>query len=203
MTLVKFNTQRANQRGAMFGLDARIALAIFSLLAVVAGASMVANMAENRAKGLVAELAETAKAVDGFHADLKDDIYMVLLEPSEARAFQALYDDAVIREDENHRARWNGPYIRAASNRHAEFGEISIQKRQSLHTERCDAFEGGLCFLWLVYSSVPPNVVAEANRLMDGVGEQNAQTAGRVQWSQEEDTRQILYYRLSKALRVE
>jgi hypothetical protein len=197
------NLMRNSQRGAMFGLDARIALAIFSLLAVVAGAAMVSNMAENRAKGLVSELTETAKAVDGFHADLKDDIYMVLLEPTEARAFQALYDDTVIREDENHRARWNGPYIRAASNRHAEFGELSIQKRQNLHTERCDVYEGGLCFLYLVYGQVPPNVVAEVNRIIDGPGEQNAQTSGRVQWSQDNDQTQILYYRLSKALRIE
>jgi hypothetical protein len=197
------NPHPFSQRGAMFGLDARIALAIFSLLAVVAGAAMVSNMAENRAKGLVAELAETAKAIDGFHKDLNDDMYAVLLEPSEAKAFQALYDDMVIAEENNHRARWNGPYIRAASNRHPEFGEMSIQKRQATHTERCDVYEGGLCFLWLVYSNVPTNVVAEANRLMDGAGEQNASTTGRVQWSQETDAAQILYYRLSKALRVE
>lgn len=199
MTQFKLNTQS----GAMFGLDARIALAIFSLLAVVAGAAMVANMAENRAKGLVSELSETAKAVDGFHADLKDDIYAVLLEPTEARAYQALYDNSVIRDDENHRARWNGPYIRASSNRHAEFGEVSIQKRRSLHTDRCDVYEEGLCFLYLVYGQVPPNVVAEVNRIIDGPGEPSAQTSGRVQWSQDNDQTQILYYRLSKALRIE
>lgn len=192
-----------SQRGAMFGLDARIALAIFSLLAVVAGAAMVSNMSENRAKGLVAELTEMEKASNGFHADLKDDIFSVLLEPTEAHAFQALYDDTVITEDNNYRARWNGPYIRASSGQHPEFGEQTIQKRQTNHTERCDVYEGGLCFLWLVYSHVKPNVVAEANRLLDGPAEQTPATQGRVQWSQENDNAQILYYRLSKALRAE
>jgi hypothetical protein len=190
------------QRGAMFGLDARIALAIFSLLAVVAGVAMVTNLSDSRAKGLAAELAETGKAIEAFHADVQDDIFMVLIEPTEARAFQALYDNTVVDENRNYRGKWNGPYVRAAGNVHPEFGEQSIQKRLADHTQNCDASEG-LCFLWLVYSRVKPDIVKEVNKLLDSPSEATPATQGRVQWSQEDDATQILYYRVAKALAVQ
>ena len=187
-----------SQLGALFGLDARIALAVFSLLAVVAGAAMVMNVNESRAKGLVAELVDTGKAIEQFHADVKEDIFMVLEEPTEARAFQALYDNTVITEADNRRGRWNGPYLRAASNLSATYGEMSIRKRSGNHQQDCDSET--LCFLWLVYSEVPPDVVREANELIDGTGEAAADVSGRIQWSQQEDRKLVLYYRISKAL---
>ena len=192
--------QRHNnsQLGALFGLDARIALAVFSLLAVVAGAAMVMNVNESRAKGLVAELVDTGKAIEQFHADVKEDIFMVLEEPTEARAFQALYDNMVVTEADNRRGRWNGPYLRAASNFSANYGEMSLRKRSGNHQQDCDS--ENLCYIWLVYSEVQPDVVREANELMDGVGEAAADVSGRIQWSQQEDRKLVLYYRVSKAL---
>lgn len=188
-----------SQGGALFGLDARIALAVFSLLAIVTGAAMVVNMNETRAKGLAAELVDTAKAIEGFHTDLRTDIFMALEEPvSEARAFQALYDPLVVREQDNLRGRWNGPYIRAASNRSPAYGVMSLQKRSPDHTKACTADQ--MCFLWLVYDQVKPTIVREANEIIDGVGEATAEVAGRLQWSQQDDASQILYFRAVKAL---
>jgi hypothetical protein len=186
------------QRGALFGLDARIALAVFSLLAVITGAAMVLNLNESRAKGLSSELVETVKAIESFHQDVQTDIFMALTEPSEARAFQALYDNSVITEADNRRARWNGPYLRAASNRHPNFGTMTLQKRVADHTKPCDAET--LCYLWVVYDAVKPQIVREANEIIDGVGETAPEIFGRVQWSQNDDAVQMLYFRATKAL---
>ncbi len=189
---------RHSQRGALFGLDARIALMVFSVLAIVAGAAMVLNLNESRAKGLAAELVDTARAVENFHHDLQTDIFMALNEPTEARAFQALYDNSVVQEAGNLRGRWNGPYVRTASNRHPTYGTQSLQKRGPDHTKPCDAET--LCFLWLVYDEVPTAVVREVNELLDGKAEATAEVAGRLQWSQTEDAHQLLYFRATKAL---
>ncbi len=189
---------RSTQRGALFGLDARIALAIFGLLSVVAGASMVLNLDESRAKGLVAELVDTARAVEAYHEDLRTDIFQSLTEPTESRAFQALFDNAVITEADNLRARWNGPYVKTTSVRSNNYGEMSIQKRGPNHAQPCDP--EGLCFLWLVYSQVKPSLMKEANKLIDPEAERDPQTMGRLQWSQSEDSFQTLYFRAAKAL---
>jgi hypothetical protein len=186
------------QSGALFGLDARIALMVFSVLAIVAGAAMVLNLNESRAKGLASELVDSAKALENFHHDLQTDIFMSLTEPSEARAFQALYDNSVVMEADNLRGRWNGPYLRAASNRHATYGTMSLQKRGPNHSQACEA--ESLCFLWLVYDAVPVQVGREVNELVDGRNEPNAETTGRMQWSQAEDGKLILYFRATKAL---
>lgn len=199
MTFTNLTHSSTNsQRGALFGLDARIALAVFSLLAVITGAAMVLNLNESRAKGLTGELVETAKALEVFHQDVQADIFAVLSEPSEARAFQALYDNSVITEADNRRARWNGPYIRASNNRNPNFGTMSLQKRGADHTKPCDAET--LCFLWLVYDAVKPQIVREANEIVDGVAEPAPEVSGRVQWSQSDDAVQMLYFRATKAL---
>jgi hypothetical protein len=186
------------QCGALFGLDARIALMVFSVLAIVAGAAMVLNLNESRAKGLAAELVDTVKALENIHHDLQTDLFLSLSEPSEARAFQALHDNSVVREADNLRGRWNGPYIRAASNRHPTYGTMSLQKRGPDHSKACDTET--LCFLWLVYDAVPLQIGHEVNEIIDGRSEPNAESSGRVQWSQQEDGKLMLYFRATKAL---
>jgi hypothetical protein len=186
------------QRGALFAMDARIALTVFSLLSVIAGAAMVLNLNESRAKGLVAELVDTARAIEAFHQDLRTDIFLALTEPSEAKAFQALYDASVIVEADNLRARWNGPYVRAVSNRNPIYGVMSLQKRGPNHTKPCDAETP--CFLWLMYDEVQPEITLAANEMLDGPSEPAPESNGRLQWSQTDDTTRVLYYRATKAL---
>jgi hypothetical protein len=188
----------SSQRGAMFGLDARIALAVFAIIGMVAGAAMVLDMDSTRAKSLASELTDTARAIESFHNDLKNDIFLVLSQPSEKDAFQALYDNSVITEDNNYRSRWNGPYIRFTSNLHTSYGEMLLQKHGADHTQACAQDE--TCYLWLVYNKVKPAVVDEANNLLDGNNEPDPSHSGRIQWSQSEDNARMLYFRATRAL---
>ena len=188
-----------NQRGALFGLDARIALAIFGVLSVVAGVAIVTSIDGTRAQVMATELADTTQALESFHHDLKTDIFLSLSSPTENGAFQALYDNSVIMERDNLKARWNGPYIKASSNIHPRYGAMSLTKAGPLHTMACAPEE--LCYLYLVYSNVKTDIALKANEVLDGPDEVDPAAQGRLQWSRgDEGTSERVYFRAIRAL---
>lgn len=187
-----------SQSGALFGLDARIALAIFSILSVVAGVAVVVNIDSTRAQVLATELSDTGHALESFHNDLKTDIFLTLINPSGKNAFQALYDNAVIQEADNLRARWNGPYIKFTSSLNARYGEMLLTKAGQDHTQPCTGED--LCYLYLVYNQVKPNIALEANKVLDGDAEKMPEKEGRLQWTPSADNAVSLHYRALRAL---
>jgi hypothetical protein len=185
------------QTGALFGLDARIALAIFAVLTLIAGYTVVGSMDSNRAKSLAGELTDMGKAVEAIHNDLKTDIFQALDEPSEKNAFAALFDDTVITENGNLRSKWLGPYITFTSTLNPKYGEMVIQKHPANHTQDCSPEE--VCYLWVVYGSVKMGIISEVNEIIDGKESGSPELSGRLQWTQDRDNG-ILYYRAAKAL---
>ncbi len=192
-------THLNDQRGALFGLDARIALAIFGILSVVAGVSIVTSIDGTRGQVLADELAQTSQALESFHHDLKTDIFLTLTTPTEKAAFQSLYDNSVIMESDNLKARWNGPYVKSSSNIHPRYGAITLTKAGPVHTSPCTPTE--ICYLYVVYSNVKADIATKANEVLDGTEENDAPNEGRLQWSRgDEGTNQRLYYRAIRAL---
>lgn len=188
-----------SQSGALFGLDARIALAVFALISVVAGAAMVLNLDNTNAQSLASELTDTTRAIETFHNDLQTDIFQALTDPTDKNAFASLYDNTLISEDGQLRARWNGPYIKFTSTQHPKYGEMLLQKRSEAHTEACTG--DNLCFLYLVYGNTKEAVAMEVNKILDGEKEETPATRGRIQWGRgDKATTMHLYYRASKAL---
>lgn len=190
-----------SQRGALFGLDARIALAIFSILSVVAGVAIVVSIDSTRGQVLANELNDTAHAIESFHNDVKADIFLSLSAPSGKNAFQALYDNAVIREEENIRSRWNGPYIRFSSNQHPKYGDMLLTKSSPDHNQPCES--ESICYLYLIYSRVKPDIALEANKVLDGDHEKDADKNGRMQWTPDADNNVQVYFRAVRALSSE
>ena len=186
-----------SQQGAMFGLDARIALAIFGILSIVAGTALVLSLNSIRAKSLATELTETGRAVESLIGDLGTDIFPSLEQPSEKNAFTALFDGSVIKETDNLRSKWLGPYIKYTSSRHPRYGDMLLQPHALKHTENCSP--DGDCYLWLVYSNVPHDISQELNTLLDSEHETDAATTGRLQWTNDQSA-DVLYFRASKTL---
>tara|TARA_Y100001960_G_scaffold332463_1_gene433054 strand:- start:107 stop:712 length:606 start_codon:yes stop_codon:yes gene_type:complete len=60
---MKFN------KAAMFGLDARIALAIFGALSVISGAALYSAIQESKAVALLADLREVGKSWEQYYLD--------------------------------------------------------------------------------------------------------------------------------------
>ena len=199
MTLPRPFSAFSNQSGALFGLDARIALAIFGILSVVAGVSIVTSIDGTRGQVLATELADTAQALESFHHDLKTDIFLSLETPTEKGAFQALFDNSVIRTGDNLQARWNGPYIKASSNLHPRYGAMTLTKAGPVHSSPCIPSE--LCYLYVVYSNVKMDIAKKANEVLDGEAETDAGAEGRLQWSRgDEGTNLRVYFRAIRAL---
>ncbi|MBI1308759.1 MAG: hypothetical protein GC129_02725 [Proteobacteria bacterium] len=199
MTSSPLNTQHPTpntQSGALFGLDARIALAVFSIISVVAGVAMVLNMDTTSAKSLASELADTSRAIETAHHDLNTDIFQALDEPSPKHAFQALYDSTMLRDEL--RGRWNGPYVTFTTTRNPKYGEMYLEKAGDNHTDGCQ--NAPVCYLWLVYDDVRPAVAEAVNEVMDGAHEDAPATNGRLQWSAGTAGNKVLYYRIGPAL---
>lgn len=188
-----------SRTGAMFGLDARIAVGIFSVLSVAIGSYVALSLNGIRAQSLAKELNETAEAIEGIHHDLKDDIFTLLSNPSDADAFTALYDNSVLQSGQP-RARWLGPYIHRASNMHASFGEMRITKASKVHNQPCEA-DISNCQLWITLDATPVKVAEHTNEIFDGKNEDNAALKGRVQWGTTSDPRTYkLWFKAAAAL---
>ncbi len=195
--------QKHGQSGALFGLDARIALAIFSILSVVAGVAVVTSMDATRAQALASELTDTAKALESYHADLKTDIFLSLSTTSGKNSFQALYDNAVITDSDitgsNLRARWNGPYIKFTNNQNSRYGEMYLTKAAGSPTLPCSPEE--TCYVYLVYSRVKEGIATAATTALDGESEKAPGMEGRLQWSPgDTDNTVMLHFRAHRAL---
>ena len=88
-------------KGAMFGLDARIALAIFGALSVISGAALYNAIQDSKVTAILAELREVEKSIEAYYLDTGK-----LVSPFDARDLKIL---ELIENSENVQG-WNGPY---------------------------------------------------------------------------------------------
>tara|TARA_Y100001960_G_C14781327_1_gene886979 strand:- start:8357 stop:8962 length:606 start_codon:yes stop_codon:yes gene_type:complete len=65
-----------NKKAAMFGLDARIALAIFGALSVISGAALYSAIQDAKVTALLSDLNEFGKAYESYYLDTGIDINM-------------------------------------------------------------------------------------------------------------------------------
>jgi len=67
--LMVSKSKKNTKQGAMFGLDARIALAIFAALSVITGAALYNAVQDARATAVISDLNEIGKAYDSYLLD--------------------------------------------------------------------------------------------------------------------------------------
>ena len=93
------------QKGAMFGLDARIALAIFGALSVISGAALYSAIQDAKVTATVTELDEFAKAYQSYVLDTGLEL--------EFRANPTVSDIALktVELIESTKSGWKGPYL--------------------------------------------------------------------------------------------
>ncbi|HAG53285.1 MAG TPA: hypothetical protein DCL21_05820 [Alphaproteobacteria bacterium] len=91
------------KKGAMFGLDARIALAIFGALSVISGAALYSAIQEAKVIALISEFAEAKKAWEAYYLDTGE-------QPPVYPAGKEFFDASYLVED-NSITGWQGPYL--------------------------------------------------------------------------------------------
>lgn len=187
-----------SQKGVMFGLDARIALAVFAGLSIVAGAAMTLNLSNVSGGALAKELKTLTASIEGIHNDIKMDLHSSLMVHSDENAFKALYDVNQIQPLGNIRAKWLGPYVEYRTNEHPKYGTISITKAGEPFTQNC-RISTSICYLWIKMNAVSTPIVHHVNNLFDGDSELSPDQEGRVQWSGEGENIS-LYFRATRAM---
>jgi type II secretory pathway pseudopilin PulG len=90
------------KNGAMFGLDARISLAIFGALSVISGAALYSAIQEAKITQTISDLKENTKALEAFYLDVGGipDLYS---------SNSYLAKSAQLVTDTNKNG-WKGPY---------------------------------------------------------------------------------------------
>jgi type II secretory pathway pseudopilin PulG len=92
------------KKGAMFGLDARIALAIFGALSVISGAALYSAIQEAKVVKVLTIFNEFEKSLTAYLLDTGSDIQNHESVPQEKVTLELL---------ESAKAGWKGPYLSA------------------------------------------------------------------------------------------
>ena len=164
---MKFN------KGAMFGLDARIALAIFGALSVISGAALYSAIQQSKVVALVTDLNEIGKAYTAFALDTGQD----LPELTDPLLYADSYD--LIENTKNY-TNWNGPYLSydklATDTTYRSLSHPSYYAVRTAplsggtwgNTNLGDCTAGNPCFLWTMINNVPHELATAADIYVDG-----------------------------------
>lgn len=185
------------ERGALFGLDARMAIGVFALLAVIAGYVAFGRVGIARDTALLADLQAFEQALAEYQTDM-GTFYLFTLDkkPGDSGSgdLEALWDKSrVLPGFQRH---WNGPYLHRDSRKHKTYGRFSTFYAQADRINYCTTDSD--CFVWLSLTDVPAKMWASVNRIIDEgggayherLGEEGS--TGRVQHDGETDPRMLL-----------
>jgi type II secretory pathway pseudopilin PulG len=165
---MKFN------KGAMFGLDARIALAIFGALSVISGAALYSAIQEAKITAIITEIDEISKATQQLYLDTGSPI------PgrgsSTATDRNTIYSSILIKNYSIDG--WNGPYISYKADTsasdylyHPSQGTIRLYKLDDSKTwkQYTDGFcsTGSSCSLWILLSDADMSIINELENRFD------------------------------------
>lgn len=196
------NFKLSSQRGAMFGLDARIALSIFGTLAVVSGYVGISKFTTAQHAALFKEILAYEDALEQMNTDLGVFYSFAVSPSSNSNNFLAIEDGSLIAA--KYRNRWNGPYIDGIRQDHPLYGTFSVGAYRDNGVSACNINND--CYLWIILSDLSANVWSRFNRMIDeNAGkdpEVTPQSQGRVRSSGSPGDPRILRYRTSVVRRA-
>ena len=117
-----------NKKAAMFGLDARIALAIFGALSVISGAALYSAINEAKVVSHVTELNELSKAIESYMIDVGADL-PIYAPGSKTRVLESLITSS--------EKGWAGPYIGLTPIPAAKYALFSSDGLRIYHLYHC------------------------------------------------------------------
>jgi type II secretory pathway pseudopilin PulG len=186
-----------SNKGALFGMDARIAMAIFASISVAIGyfAFGKIDMAKNSA--LLRELNAIHDAIQDYQSDMGTFYQFTIATSNGSNDFIALYDSSTISA--NFQGLWNGPYYQASSTSHLTYGSFTITYGQD---DRSACTGSSECHAWITITQIPQKIWNEVNAFADENGgstpEVNGHTIGRVQANALTNPRTLYYKSVSR-----
>jgi len=151
--------------GAMFGLDARIALAIFGALSVISSAALYSAIQQTQATSVLSDLKEVGKAWETYYIDTSENLQKTSNDNSTG-GFYTLKADQLIENPGI--SGWSGPYLPYVKitngMKHSIYGNIYIftltnEDWSTWTTGTCT--NGKQCFIWSLINGFKNEAVAK------------------------------------------
>lgn len=117
------------KKAAMFGLDARIALAIFGALSVISGAALYSAIQQSKAVALYNELAEQGKAWEAYYLDTGQNLPQISTDSANLNFY--ILKNVELIEDSLNLKGWSGPYLQEEESSSA--GRLNHNKYRDKH----------------------------------------------------------------------
>lgn len=159
-----------NQIGALFGMDARIALVVFTLLTGTLGYFSYGKLKAVRDTAVIKELTELNYALQAYQTDMNTFIPFTVedkrtkkeKEESQRNDISILWEKDALHPD--YISLWNGPYMSISSSKHKHYGEITLTYLTNQLTP-CTAYTN--CFVYIGITDVPEEVWIAINHHFD------------------------------------
>jgi hypothetical protein len=190
------------QRGAMFGLDARLSLIIFTVLTLVSGYTGLKAYSQIKAQSFVSDLRNFSKATAQMERDLQHKISTAIspcgpINCSYINSFLSLTSQDYINS--NYISRWHGPYITRGDSINAKYGAGRIYQYDASYAA-CTA--GSPCYSWVYLPAVKASstVIELANSAFDGGGEGSPATSGVFRYTDNGNGTYIVNFRMGRTI---
>ncbi len=165
------------KKAAMFGLDARIALAIFGALSVISGAALYSAIEQAKLVSIHTEIRELEKAIEAYMLDVGTDL------PQNLSNYDL--EELVVSTATG----WNGPYvsleIEPVGNENLDHGVYGDWRARWWN-------RAGVYSVWIEINQVPTALAEKFEIYIDG---ELDNAAGNVQLSAENSGRKNIYYK--------
>lgn len=190
---------KTGQRGAIFGIDARIAIAIFAMLSMTAGYIALGKLEQVRIANTIKEIQAVDQALKQAQTDMGVFYPQALVESNGYDEFKALWDKNFVQL--KFQKLWNGPYFSKTNNDHPIYGSYSlIYKTDSLGT--CERNTD--CYVYIALSEVPLEDWVKINTIIDEANgsvvesKDEEHLKGRIRTLVKEETVTLLYQSVNK-----
>ena len=188
------------KKGAMFGLDARIALAIFGALSVISGAALYSAIQQSQVVGYVAQLEELNKAFEAYRLDTGQDMPLFSTSTTQLDLSELISSSV---------PGWKGPYIawdNISSGGASNYFLVGEQRyyfnvwkdtdwgydaTTPVSPENCVANEP--CILYISLQNIPTSLVKAIDEYVDGSS--SYQTGNIRRWVND-----TIYYKINRKL---
>lgn len=169
------------QRGALFGLDARIALAIVGSLSVVSGVSLLQSSVSSRAAVLEQQSENISTILSNTQESWGNSILFFIEATAKDQAAEipiniarALMDDSILDPRPNN---WVGPYISKVKLNASDevesvnFGILRIHRMASGNGAAANPIDDGCtgrnCYYWIHFDNTPESLSKRLDETID------------------------------------
>ncbi|MCP4356066.1 MAG: hypothetical protein GY793_10680 [Proteobacteria bacterium] len=178
-----------SNKGAMFGLDARVALAIFGALSVITGASLYKAIQDTKATALLTEMQDVTQGLEEHYIDT--GTYIPIGGDNFSSSPEQLVDNYLGFSN------WKGPYLQYESPAlrlldHTIYSNIYLRivsdadwghPQDNAEIAFCMNSPGNSCYYWVLVNGVPSNIKLKIEQAVDGVITTDSPSKGNLRYT--------------------